>query len=197
MPPLLDGLKAFMSPLSDRLKSASPIQKEIALLRRQAAKVFSREAFKYAVWVGVFGEFSEVLHGAEIDVVIFYDPKYSQKQILGWYSSCEKNSLLEDPDEPKLLRVWGRKANIQRIYGGALDTLEKVEAVLSAWTVYGNPVDRTLDELCSSYVQKMKECYEKLSVCKSLADLAKESEDSSKVCKKVLSSTKFANASSF
>jgi hypothetical protein len=49
--------------------SASEMQKEMALLRRQAAKVFSREVFKRVVWVGVFGNASKVQRGVAIDVV--------------------------------------------------------------------------------------------------------------------------------
>ena len=74
--------------------SASEIQKEIALLRRQAAKVFSREVFKHVVWVGVFGESSKVQRGVAIDVVIFYDPKYSEQQIWDWYASCEETEMI-------------------------------------------------------------------------------------------------------
>ena len=147
------------------------MQKDMSLLRRQAAKVFSREAFKRAVWVGVFGNASKVQRGVAIDVVIFYDPKYSAQQIWDWYASCKEHMSRDDPDETKLLRVWGRKINIVRIYAGTLATLENVKAVLLAWTVYGNPVDKTLDKIRSSYFRKVEKYQKKLNECVSLAML--------------------------
>ncbi|KAN0070045.1 hypothetical protein V8E54_011626 [Elaphomyces granulatus] len=168
--------------------SASEMQKEMALLRRQAAKAFlSREVFKRVVWVGVFGNASKVQRGVAIDVVIFYDPKYSEQQIWDWYASCKEDMNRDDPDESKLLRVWGRKINIcskdLRWHLGH-PTLEDVKALLLAWTVYGNPVDKTLDKIRSSCFRKVEKYQKKLSECESLAYAVKESEDGSNVCKK-------------
>src|SRR5436189_3881476 len=107
----------------------SQIQKQMSVLGSQAAQVFGREAFKLAVWVGVFGSFSrgKQAETSDIDIVIFYNPDYSEKQVRNrilaarktanysetqvrqWYSRCEKRPWGTDPDEPKLERVWGRK----------------------------------------------------------------------------------------
>ncbi len=61
--------------------SASQIQMQISLISSQAAQIFGREAFKHVVWVGVFGSFSQGKQGKNVDVVIFYNPKYSEEQI--------------------------------------------------------------------------------------------------------------------
>ena len=88
--------------------SASLIQTQMLLLGSQAAQVFRREAFKLVVWVGVFGSFSRAKQGktSDVDLVIFYDPGYSEKQIWEWYSSCEENRWGVDPDEHKLEEGW-------------------------------------------------------------------------------------------
>jgi len=54
---------------------------QISLISSQAAQIFGREAFKHVVWVGVFGSFSQGKQGKNVDVVIFYNPKYSEEQI--------------------------------------------------------------------------------------------------------------------
>ena len=60
-------------------------------LGSQAAQVFGREAFKLAVWVGVFGSFSRGKQGktSDVDIVIFYNPDYSEEQVWEWYSREE------------------------------------------------------------------------------------------------------------
>jgi predicted nucleotidyltransferase len=160
----------------------------MSVLRSQAAQVFGREAFKLAVWVGVFGSFSRgrQVETSDVDIVIFYNPEYSEEQVWECYSRCEKNRWGADPDESKLERVWGRKIDIVRIFAGTLVYEKDVEAVLHAQTVYGdfnNPVLRTLR---SSYYQKVEEYHKRISDSKALASIAKKSEDSSKVGKPIL-----------
>jgi predicted nucleotidyltransferase len=80
------------------------IQKQMSALSSQAARVFGREAFKLAMWVGVFGPFSwgEQGKSSTVDIVIFYNPDYSEEHIWERYSRCETNRWGTDPDEPKL-----------------------------------------------------------------------------------------------
>src|SRR5437016_2076901 len=102
--------------------STSQRQNQVSLLRSQAEQVFKRKAFELAVWVGVFfGPFSWGMQAKSgpIDIVIFYNPNYSEEQIWGSYS-CEENPWGADPDEPKLERAWDRKVKISRIFRGTL-----------------------------------------------------------------------------
>src|SRR5205814_7185285 len=157
------------------------IQKQMSVLGSQAAHVFGREAFKLAVWVGVFGSFSrgKQRETSDVDIVIFYNPDYSEKQVWEWYSRCEKNPWGTDPDEPKLERVWGRKIDTVRIFAGALRYEKDVEAILHAQTIYGdfnNPVLRTIR---SSYYQKVEEYQKKINDSEALVKIAKKSTNSS------------------
>ena len=150
---------------------SSQIQKQMSVLGSQAAKVFQREAFKLAVWVGIFGSFSlgKQTETSDVDIVIFYHPNYSKKQIWNWYSRCETIPWGTDPDEPKLERVWGRKINTVRIYGGTLRYEKDVKAILYAQTIYGDFNNPVLQGLRSSYYQKLEVYQKKLNDCDILA----------------------------
>jgi len=150
---------------------SSKIQKQMSMLGSQAAEVFQREAFKLVVWVGVFGSFSrgEQAETSDVDIVIFYHPDYSERQVWGWYSRCEKNRWGTDPDEPKLKRLWGRKIDTVRIYEGTLRYEKDVEAILHAQTIYGDFNNPVLQGLRSSYYQKLEEYQKKLNDCDILA----------------------------
>src|SRR2546421_3290558 len=163
---------------------SSQIQKQMSALASQAAQVFGREAFKLTVWVGVFGSFSRdvQVEASDVDIVIFYNPDYSEEQVWEWYSRCEKNRRRTDPDEPKLERVWGgRKVDIVRIYAGALRYEKDVEAILHAQTIYGNFNNPVLRRLRSSYYQKLEEYQRMINDSEALASIARKSEDSPKV----------------
>ena len=125
----------------------------MSTLGSQAAEVFQREAFKLAVWVGVFGSFSrgEQAETSDVDIVIFYHPDYSKRQVWDWYSRCEKNRWATDPDEPMLERLWGRKIDTVRIYEGTLCYEKDIEAILHAQTIYGDFNNPVLQGLRSSY----------------------------------------------
>ncbi|OCK91890.1 uncharacterized protein K441DRAFT_194311 [Cenococcum geophilum 1.58] len=150
---------------------SSQIQKQMSMLGSQAAEVFQREAFKLVVWVGVFGSFSrgEQVERSDVDIVIFYDPDYSEGQVWDWYSRCEKNRWGTDPDEPKLERLWGRKIDTVRIYEGTLRYEKDVEAILHAQTIYGDFNNPVLQDLRSSYYQNLEEYQKKLNDCDALA----------------------------
>src|SRR5947208_17019306 len=114
---------------------SSEIQNQMVVLGTQAADVFQREAFKFAVWVGVFGSFSRGMQWerSDVDIVIFYPPDYSEEQIWSWYSRCEETKpLMTDPDETKLVQAWGRKVDIVRIFEGTLRYEKDIEAILHA-----------------------------------------------------------------
>ena len=153
---------------------SSQIQKQMSMLSSQAAEVFQREAFKLAVWVGVFGSFSRGEQGetSDIDIVIFYHPDYSESQVWNSYSHCEKNSWGMDPDELKLERVWNRKIDTVRIYEGTLRYEKDVEAILHAQTIYGDFNNPVLQGLRSSYYQKLEEYQKRLIDCDALAKKA-------------------------
>jgi predicted nucleotidyltransferase len=153
---------------------SSQIQKQISMLGSQAAEVFQREAFKLAVWVGVFGSFSRggQSETSDIDIVIFYHPDYSENQVWNSYSRCENNRWGTDPDEPKLERLWGRKINTVRIYKGTLRYEKDVEAILHAQTIYGDFNNPVLQGLRSSYYQKLEKYQKKLDDCDALAKKA-------------------------
>jgi hypothetical protein len=161
---------------------SSQIKKQMAVLRSQAAEVFQRKAFKLAVWVGVFGSFSLGRQGetSNVNIVIFYDPSYPEKDVWEWYLHSEKNRWGTDPDEPKLKRVWGRKIDIVRIFAGAIHSEKDIRAILHAQTIYGNFLHPTLQSLRSSSRQKVEEYQKKIDYCEDLAYTAKES-DGSKV----------------
>ena len=150
---------------------SSQIQKQMSMLGSQAAEVFQREAFKLAVWVGVFGSFSrgEQAERSDVDIVIFYHPDYSEGQVWDWYSRCEKNRWGTDPDEPKLERLWGRKIDTVRIYGGTLRYEKDVEAILHAQTIYGDFNNPVLQGLRSSCHQNLEEYQKMLNDCYTLA----------------------------
>ena len=150
---------------------SSQIQKQMSMLGSQAAEVFQREAFKLAVWVGVFGSFSrgEQAETSDVDIVIFYHPDYAERQVWDWYSRCENNHWGTDPDEPKLEQLWGRKIDTVRIYEGTLRYEKDVEAILHAQTIYGDFNNPVLQGLRSSYYQKLEEYQKKLNDCDALA----------------------------
>jgi len=167
--------------------SALEIQKQMLLLRSQAAKVFQRKAFKHVVWVGVFGPFSRAEQGigTRVSLVIFYDPAYTEDQIWECYFNNEESDWDIDPDKFKLQIAWNRKVNILRIFEGALrkNTLhleEQINGILHGQTVYGNFNHPVLQGIRSSCFQKAQE-YEK-KTCDSwrLADVASQSKDGSK-----------------
>ncbi|KAN0073962.1 hypothetical protein V8E54_007899 [Elaphomyces granulatus] len=168
--------------------SALEIQKQLLLLGSQAAQVFERKAFKLAVWVGVFGPFSTqaqqcIWKGNHVQLVIFYDPAYSENEILEWYASNGEDDLWLDPDGFELERAWNRRVDILRIYKGTLQgnlrSEEAIMAILHAQTIYGNFNHPVLQHLRSSYIEKAQECEEKLEDSQDLALRAIQSEDSS------------------
>jgi hypothetical protein len=65
--------------------STSPGDGQISLLRSRAA-VFRRKAFKHAVWVGICYDSTMLPKWPPIEIVIFYDSKYSEDQIWDSYS---------------------------------------------------------------------------------------------------------------
>jgi len=154
------------------------------------------------VWVGVFGSFSrgKQAETSDVDIVIFYNPDYSEKQVRNriltarktanysetqvreWYSRCEKRPWGTDPDEPKLERVWGRKIDTVRIFAGTLRYEKDVEAILHAQTIYGDFNHPVLRSLRSSYYKKLEKYQNKINDSEALATLARES-DSFKVGK--------------
>ena len=164
--------------------SALEIQKQLLLLGSQAAQVFERKAFKLAVWVGVYGPFSTqaqqcIWKGNHVQLVIFYDPAYSENEILEWYASNGEDDLWLDPDGFELERAWNRRVDILKIYKGTLRSKEDVMAILHAQTIYGNFNHPVLQHLRSSYIEKAQECEEKLEDSQDLALRAIQSEDSS------------------
>ena len=164
----------------------------------QAVQVFERKAFKLVVWVGVFGSFSRGTQQetSDVDIVIFYNPDYSEKQVWNCLLAARKpliipkcrsgNGILAakknhwgtDPDEPKLEQVWGRKVDIVRIFAGVLRYEKDVEAILHAQTIYGSFSNPALEGLRSSYSRRVEEYQRKINDSEKLAS---KSEDSSKV----------------
>src|SRR5712664_3323420 len=66
-------------------------QRQISLLRSQAARVFSREAFQHVMWVGIlYAKYTQDMlpKPLPLDIVIFYNPTYSEKQIWDSKKSC-------------------------------------------------------------------------------------------------------------
>ncbi len=145
------------------------------------------------VWVGVFGSFSRAKQRkrSDVDLVIFYDPTYSDEQIWGWYSSSEENDdgWGADPDEPKLEKAWNRKVDILRIFAGTLCYEKDVEAILLAQTVYGNFNNPTLQSLHSLFFQKAQEYQKRINESEMLASIARQLDDSSEgyqyACQKI------------
>jgi len=146
------------------------------VFRSQAAKVFQREAFKHAVWVGVFGPLSKGKGGktSTVNIVIFYDPHCSEREVWEWYDRSEKDRFGTDPDELRLERVLGRKVDIVRIFKGIARDERDIEAILHAQTIYGNFKHPVLQGLRSSWYQKVEEYKKKINGCEALANTAKE-----------------------
>ena len=85
------------------------------------------------MWVSIVGSFSTTAN-----IVIFYHPDYSSKQVWEHYSHYEKNCKIIDPDEPKLERVWDLKVNVDRIYMGTIYYDTDIIPILQGRTVYGD-----------------------------------------------------------
>jgi len=163
--------------------STSPREREISLLRSQAAPVFRRKAFRHAVWVGIcydslFGPRATLPKLSPVEIVIFYDPKYSEDQIWDSYScEPEEDGFHEDPDKPKLKRAWGRKVKIWRVFEGALRSYKDFERVFQAGaqTLHGNFNNSSLQKFRSTYYQKAEEYCKKLKESVDRLSIAEES----------------------
>jgi len=115
---------------------------------------------------------------APVEIVIFYDPKYSEDEIWDSYS-CEpkEDGFAEDPDRPKLKRAWGRKVKIWRVFEGALRYYEDFERVFQAGaqTLYGDFNNSNLQKFRSTCYQKVEEYRKKLKESVDRLSIAKES----------------------
>jgi hypothetical protein len=151
-------------------------------LGSQTAQVFGSVPFRDIVeWVGVFGLGSQTKK-SNVDIVIFYDPCYSEKQVYG------KNLGSEDSfdtilDESRLQKALGREVNIVRIFSGTLRTPKDVAAILHAQTIYGNFNNQHLQKLRFTFTQRLKEYKKNVDHAESLIQLAIASQSSSEVCK--------------
>jgi hypothetical protein len=99
------------------------------------------------VWVGVVYASSNGVDpkGASLkflNIVIVYDPKYSENKFWELYS-CQEKDMWEDPDQPKLERAWDRKVKILRIFEGSLRYWKDVEALFYAETLHGDGFCKT------------------------------------------------------
>ena len=150
---------------------SSKIRGQMSVFRSQAAKVFQREAFKHAVWVGVFGPLSKGKGGkrSTVNIVIFYDPQCSEREVWEWYDRSEKDRFGTDPDELRLERVLGRKVDIVRIFKGIARDERDIEAILHAQTIYGDFNNPVLQGLRSSNYQNLEEYQKMLNDCDALA----------------------------
>ena len=138
--------------------STSSRQSQVSLLQSQAKPVFTREAFKSAVWVGVVYASSNGVgpKRASLNIVIVYNPKYSENKVWELYF-CEEKDMWEDPDQPKLERAWDRKVKILRIFEGSSHYWKDVEALFYAETLHGDFNCRVLRNLRSIYYEKAEE----------------------------------------
>jgi hypothetical protein len=158
--------------------STSLRQSQVSLLQSQAKHVFTREAFKSAVWVGAAYD----PDSDDMDfqwIVIVYDPDYSEDEVWELYRSCEQWS--EDPDRPKLKHAWGRRVKIRRIFQEPLRHWEDVEALFHAETLHGDFDCQVLQTLRSLYYEKAIEYHLKLS--KSMALVENLMAGSTEACK--------------
>jgi hypothetical protein len=161
--------------------SASRV-KQVSQLRRQAAHVFARKAFKHVkcIWVGVFYYPYEGAHPGKtsLNIVIYYDPNYSGEEIWDLYIAGE-DIWEEDLDELKLERAWDRRVRISRVFEGSLEWWWDVEALFYSETVYGDFNHPILRKLRSVYYQGMKEYQLKLNesipLVKNLMDAERQS----------------------
>jgi hypothetical protein len=113
------------------------------------------------MWVGIlYAKYTQDMlpKPLPLDIVIFYDPTYSEKQIWDSKKSCEDIYWPDDTDESKLERAWDRQVNMSRIYEGTLLSWKDVEAVFHAETLYGDFNNPVLQNLRSFYCTKVKEC---------------------------------------
>jgi hypothetical protein len=157
--------------------TASPREKQVSQLRRQAAHVFARKAFKYVKWVGVFYDPDQGPHPEKtrLKIFIFYDPTLNPDKIWDLYAE-ELDIWREDPDQPKLDRAWNRVVEISRIFEGTLHSWDEVEALFYAETLYGNANHPVLRQLRSTYYIKAKEYHTKLNESYPLALNLEEAE---------------------
>ena len=98
---------------------------------------------------------------AALNIIIVYDPNYSEDKVWKLYP-CEENDG-EDPDRPKLKRAWDRKVKIQRIFEGSFCYWEDVEALFYAETLHGDFNCLFLQNLRSYYLGKAEEYQTKLN----------------------------------
>jgi hypothetical protein len=143
--------------------STSSRQSQVSLLQSQAKHIFTRKAFKSAVWVGVVYKSDNVdPEWVTLNIVIVYNPNYSRNKVWMLYSSEEENHG-KDPDQHKLERAWDRNINIRRIFEGSLGCWKDVEALFYAETLHGDFNCRVLRNLRSVHREKAEEYQTKLN----------------------------------
>ena len=114
------------------------------------------------MWVGIDYPPDGVDPKWALDIIIVYDPNYSEDKVWKLYS-CEENNWGEsDPDRPKLKRAWNRKVKIQKNFEGSFYYWSDVEALFHYETLHGDFNCQFLRTLRSDYLVKAEEYQTKL-----------------------------------
>jgi hypothetical protein len=159
--------------------SSQEIKRQISELASKAAPVFQRPEFQnFAVWAGIFGPLSCSKPAAKcpVDVVIFYNPKISEYKV--WSGYNEDPFECDDPDEPRLMQVWGRKVHIVRIFEGTLYDTDDIEGIFQGQTIYGDFKNQAFQSLRSSCYRRLEELLKRVNECRGIANLGKKPDGS-------------------